>query len=47
MTRLSKFSLAALGGVTVLMLAVPAEAATGYSKFYASIDDLRRYCETR
>ena len=45
MTRLSKFSLAALGGVTVLMLAVPAEAATGSPKFYASIDDLRRYCE--
>ena len=45
MTRFSKLSLAALGGVTVLMLAVPAEAATGHSKFYASIDDLRRYCE--
>ena len=44
MTRLSKFSLAALGGVTVLMLAFPAQAATGPSKFYASIDDLRRYC---
>jgi hypothetical protein len=45
MTRLSKFSLAALGGVTVFMLAGSADAATGSSKFRASLDELRRYCE--
>lgn len=45
MTKLSKLSLAALGGVTVLMLAVPADAAIGRSKFRASVDEIRRYCE--
>jgi hypothetical protein len=45
MTKLSKFSLAALGGVTVFMLAGSADAAIGSSKFRASLDELRRYCE--
>ncbi|MGE0240486.1 MAG: hypothetical protein AB7F09_00470 [Parvibaculaceae bacterium] len=45
MNRFSKVSLAALGGVTVLMLAVPADAAVGRSKFHASVNELRRFCE--
>lgn len=45
MNRFSKVSLAAFGGVTVLMLAVPADAAVGRSKFHASINELRRFCE--
>ncbi|WP_119269874.1 hypothetical protein [Taklimakanibacter deserti] len=45
MNKLSKFSLAVFGGVSVLMLAVPADAATGRVKFRASVDEIRRYCE--
>lgn len=45
MTKLAKFSLAALGGVGMLMLAMPADAAVGRSKFRASVDEVRRYCE--
>jgi uncharacterized membrane protein YgcG len=44
MNMLSKFSLAAFGGVTLLMLAAPADAAINRSKFNASMDDVRRYC---
>lgn len=40
----SKFSLAAFGGVTLLMLAAPADAAISRSKFNASMDEVRRYC---
>lgn len=45
MNTLSKLSLAALGGLTVLMVAGSADAATGRYKFRASIDEVRRYCE--
>jgi|GEM_PF-5634683 len=45
MNTLSKFSLAVFGGVSVLMLAVPADAATNRVKFRASVDEIRRYCE--
>lgn len=45
---LHQVSLAALGGVTALMItismAAPAEASTGRSKFRASPEDLRRHC---
>lgn len=44
MNKLTKLSFAALGGITVLMLAVPADAAIKRSRFSASMDDLRRYC---
>lgn len=50
MTKFSlhKVSLAACGGVAALMVtlsvAVPADAATGRSKFQASPEDLRRHC---
>lgn len=44
MNMLSKFSLAAFGGVTLLMLAAPADAAISRSKFNASMDEVRRYC---
>jgi hypothetical protein len=44
MTRFSKFSLAALGGATVFTLASPADALT-VSRFRASIDEVRSYCE--
>lgn len=45
MNNLTKISLAALGGITVLMLAAPADAAIKRSKFNASVDEIRRYCE--
>lgn len=45
MTKLSTFSLAVFGGVSVFMLAVPADAATDRVKFRASVDEIRRYCE--
>jgi hypothetical protein len=45
MHSLSKFSLAALGGAGMLMLAAPVDAATGYSKFHASVKEVRRFCE--
>lgn len=45
---LQSVSLAAFGGVTALMVtlsvAVPADAATGRSKFQASPEELRRHC---
>jgi uncharacterized membrane protein YgcG len=50
MTKFSlhSVSLAAFGGVTALMItlsaAVPADAATGRSKFQASPEELRRHC---
>lgn len=44
MTRFSKFSLAALGGATVIMLTSSADAMT-VSRFRASIDEVRLYCE--
>lgn len=50
MTKFSlhKVSLAAFGGVAALMVtltvAVPADAATGRSKFQASPEELRRHC---
>lgn len=50
MTKFSlhKVSLAAFGGVAALMVtlsvAVPADAATGRSKFRASPEELRRHC---
>jgi uncharacterized membrane protein YgcG len=50
MTKFSlhNVSLAAFGGVTALMVtlsvAVPAEAASGRSKFQASPEELRRHC---
>lgn len=45
MNKLSTFSLAVFGGVSVFMLAVPADAATDRVKFSASVDEIRRYCE--
>ena len=44
MNKLTKLSFAALGGITVLMLAVPADAAIKRTRFSASMDELRRYC---
>jgi hypothetical protein len=45
MTKLSKFSLAVFGGASMLMLAMPADAATSRVKFRASFDEIRRYCD--
>jgi hypothetical protein len=44
-TNHSKFSLAALGGVTLLMLDAPAYAAVSHSAFQASPEQIRRYCD--
>jgi hypothetical protein len=44
MNRFSKFSLAALGGATVILLTSSADAAV-VSRFRASIDEIRHYCE--
>jgi hypothetical protein len=44
MTTLSKISLAAFGGLAVLVLAGQADAAIDRRKFQASPDELRRYC---
>jgi hypothetical protein len=45
MTTLSKITFAALGGMTVLILAGQADAAIDRRKFQASPSEIRRYCE--
>jgi hypothetical protein len=45
MTKLTTISLAAFGGMTVLVLAGSAYAAVDRTTFQASPNELRRYCE--